>query len=292
MITRRELLSGAVATGAMLAARPATAATTTSPAALFVSHGSPLYLPIPGNDQRRRELAAWGARVAPPAGVVVMTPHFAARRLELGPTSRGFAWYDLPGNIARGLPQNLEYPTPASDALGAHLRAVLGQELPQPARRGFDHTTWMPLRCLFPAAHVPVVELGYPYVPEADAFALGRKLAPLRTEGVLFVGSGGMTHNLALDLPPGAPSPAFSIDFDAWATDRLTAGDVDGLIDWRAKAPAAYLAHPDDGGHYRVMLVALGFALGSGGAPSATFPIAGFEDGLSKRCVEFGYAGT
>jgi 4,5-DOPA dioxygenase extradiol len=63
----------------------------------------------------------------------------------------------------------------------------------------------MPLRCLFPAADVPVVELGYPYVPEAEAFALGRKLAPLRAEGVLFVGSDGMTHHLALALQEGEP---------------------------------------------------------------------------------------
>jgi 4,5-DOPA dioxygenase extradiol len=68
----------------------------------------------------------------------------------------------------------------------------------------------------------------------------------------------------------------------------VTASDVDALIDWRAKAPAAYVAHPDDGGHYRVLLVALGYALGTGGAALATFPVTGFEEGLSKRCVEQG----
>jgi hypothetical protein len=121
----------------------------------------------------------------------------------------------------------------------------------------------------------------YPYVDERATFALGEKLAPLRGEGILFVASGGMTHNLA--MPFGGPVPSFAAEFDAWATEALARRDVDALVDWRQKAPASLLAHPDDGGHFRVLFAALGVATGDG---HATFPITGFEGSLSTRCVE------
>ena len=157
--------------------------------------------------------------------------------------------------------------------------------------RGFTHTTWMPLLYLYPPADVPVVEIAYPYRSEAALLALGKQLAPLRDEGVLFMASGQLTHNLAsmsLDKPAPTP-PAWSREFDEWATARLSASDVDALVDWRRKAPASDLAHPDDGAHFRVLLVALGVALGGGAArASATFPVIGFESTLSRRSVQLG----
>jgi 4,5-DOPA dioxygenase extradiol len=225
-----------------------------------------------------------------PRGVLVMTPHWGSRRLALGSTGRGVARYDFPRWLASKLPADLSYPSPPSTELATRVEALLHGVLPveRAERDGLDHTTWMPLLHLLPAADVPVLEIAYPYVPEAQAFALGRRLAPLRDEGVLVLASGGMTHNLAsvdLDAPAASGPPAWSREFDAWAAERLVAGDVDALLDWRRRAPASNLAHPDDGGHFRVLLFALGVA--STSRPSATFPIADFELGLSMRCVDF-----
>lgn len=191
------------------------------------------------------------------------------------------------------IPSGLDYPTPPSGELAARVSALLGAgNLPQRAGRpGFDHTTWMPLACLFPRAEAPVLEISYPYVGDQQLFELGGKLAPLREEGILFVASGGMTHNLA-SVELGSSNtevPSFSREFDAWASERLLALDADTLIDWRHKAPAESLAHPDDGGHYRVLLVALGAALGArGAAPNVQFPVTGFESTLSRRSVQLG----
>jgi 4,5-DOPA dioxygenase extradiol len=95
-----------------------------------------------------------------------------------------------------------------------------------------------------------------------------------------------MTHNLAMTGSTAAEPPAFAREFDAWVTERLNMGDVDGLVDWRRKAPAAFLAHPDDGAHYRVLLTAVGVCLGTSSSPRASFPVSGFEGALSTRCVE------
>lgn len=237
-------------------------------------------------------LRQWGAKLQKPLGVVAITPHWGSRHIAIGATGRGVAQYDFPSWLSEKLPANLSYATPASEPLAKRVEALLGGAYPvqRSARKGMDHTTWMPLMHMLPAADVPVLELAYPYLPEPALFALGQNLAPLRDEGVLLLASGGMTHNLAsVDLDRAAsPPPSWSREFDAWAAERLAASDADALLDWRRKAPSADLAHPDDGGHFRVMLVGLGAALARGGAPAARFPYVGYELGLSVRCAELG----
>jgi 4,5-DOPA dioxygenase extradiol len=283
MIGRRALLAGAAGVLASQAiARIGAAATGPAPV-LYVSHGAPLFAT---NDATRiAELTAWGKRLARPTAIVVMTPHFARERIALGRTGPGVALRNLPPMFAAKIPPAMSYTTPPSTELARRVGALLGDPIASDARPGFDHTTWMPLACLFPAADVPVLEVAWPFATDAGALALGRKLAPLRDEGALFVGSGGMTHNLAaLDLSSNASVPSWSREFDAWAAERLAALDVDALVDWRHRAPAAELAHPDDGAHYRMLLVALGVAIGR--STAVTFPVTGFEAALSKRCVE------
>ena len=295
-LSRRALLLGAAATAATAAlassSRDARADGSTSarmPVA-FLSHGSPR---LPLDPVRSGDLRAWGKKLPKPRGIVVMTPHFGTRTLSLGPMHRGFGMYDMPGFIKKQLPQDLDYPSPPSEALGARIEQLIASSRPEPVahqqRRGFDHTTWMPLLYLYPPADVPVVELSYPYRPEPALFALGRELAPLRDEGILFVASGQLTHNLAsIDLEKTEAPPAWSREFDAWATETLAHEDLDAVVDWRHKAPAADLAHPDDGGHFRVLIVALGIAAGSGGRAAATFPVTGYESTMSRRCVQLG----
>ncbi len=283
-LSRREL---GMAAAALFASRAGTASAESSALApvLFVSHGTPLF--VTQDPGRFTELSAWGARLPKPRAIVVMTPHFASRTPLLGHEGPGRALYDLPEAFAKKIPKGTRYATPSAEELGRRLRGLLPGLLPG-QREGLDHTTWMPLALLYPKADVPVIELGYRYETDAKLFALGRSLAPLRREGIVFVASGGMTHNLAsVDMarPESAatrPVPAFSREFDAWARERLAARDVDALVDWRARAPAERLAHPDDGAHFRVLLVALGMADGA----AASFPVQGFESGLSKTCVE------
>ena len=141
---------------------------------IYLSHGAPIFAM---NDPARiGELRAWGATLAKPCAILAVTPHYASRRLEVGATGRGFAMYDLPRAFARRIPPGLDYATPPSEALATRVESLLAARGPtaRGERRGMDHTTWMPLMCLFPGADVPVLELAYPYVPEQDAFAIGR----------------------------------------------------------------------------------------------------------------------
>jgi 4,5-DOPA dioxygenase extradiol len=144
----------------------------------------------------------------------------------------------------------------------------------------------MPLYYLYPGAPTPVLEVSFQYRPDRELFALGRALAPLRREGIVFLASGGMTHNLAQMSEHVANVPSWSSDFDAWAAEALERRNIDALLDWRAKAPAVDLAHSDDGGHFRVLLFALGVATANGDYRQVRFPMTGFDSALSRRSLE------
>jgi 4,5-DOPA dioxygenase extradiol len=284
-IDRRTLLGGAAATLTLLASRARAETAPSEPPVLFVSHGAP---DLPIDEPRRSALSAWGMTLPTPRGIVVMTPHFGTRQLELGATGRGFNMYNMPGWLKRKLPQDLDYATPPSESLARRVEALCGAgDRPTRAvRRGFDHTTWLPLYYLYPGAPSPVLEISFQYRPDRELYALGRALAPLRREGVVFLASGGMTHNLAHVGEEAASVPAWSNEFDAWAAESLEQRNIDALLDWRQKAPAADLAHPDDGGHFRVLLFALGVATADGGIKQLRFPMTGFDSALSRRSVE------
>ncbi len=135
---------------------------------------------------RGAALRAWAASFPRPSGILVVTPHYASRAVELGRTARGFAMFNLPRPLKRLLPPDAEYATPPSEDLAGRVEALLVGSVPvhRGDRRGFDHTTWIPLRHMFPAADVPVLEITYPYAREAEQLAFGKRLSPLRAEGV------------------------------------------------------------------------------------------------------------
>src|SRR5205823_9921708 len=112
----------AALTATVSASRAARAEASRAMPVIFVSHGSPM---LAIDRARGAELRAWGATLPRPRGILVMTPHYAARELALGATGRGFAVYSLPDWLKRRLPQDLDYPSPPSEALAAEVLALL-----------------------------------------------------------------------------------------------------------------------------------------------------------------------
>lgn len=288
-LTRRSLLALGAAT---LATRRLLADEVRLVPAAYVAHGSPM---LAVDAKQGALLRAWGASMPKPTGIVALTPHWRARGVRLGHVGRGRALYSFPELMKQKLPPNLDYASPDNTELAHVVSDLLAPLEPSfdASRAGFDHTVWMPLMHMFPNADVPVVEIALPFTNDSDLFSLGRRLSLLRHRGVLVLASGNVTHNLAaMDFgAPPAPPAQWAEAFDAWTQKTLASRDVPQLIDWRARAPSAELAHPDDGGHFRVMLVALGAVAhqASGGDTfgSAKFPISGFEGaGQSNLCVE------
>ena len=233
---------------------------------LFVSHGSPM-VALEADDYTRA-LQTWPTAIPRPAAIVVVSAHWQAPRpVRVGTSAAPATIHDF-----YGFPPELyvlRYAPPGAPVLAATIVEQLreaGIPAEPDSRRGLDHGAWVPLRFLYPDADVPVVaiSLAAPARPQ-ELLALGRALAPLRTEGVLIFGSGGVVHNLGRLDRRGehAPLAPWAQAFDDWVRSRLEAKDVDAVAAYERLSPEASLAVPTSE-HFDPLLVALGAAAGDG----------------------------
>ena len=193
--------------------------------------------------------------------------------------------YDFGGFAPRYY--QMTYETPDATALAQRVAAMMPSSEPvhQHASRGLDHGAWVPLKIMYPAGDIPVLQMSLPTSDPTRLLELGKRLRPLRDEGVLIIGSGFLTHGLPFltEFRIDAAAPGWSTDFDAWAADAMRRGDVDALANYQAEAPGMPYSHPTVE-HYTPLFVTLG---------AATDPeepgeqvIDGFWMGLSKRSLQ------
>jgi 4,5-DOPA dioxygenase extradiol len=247
---------------------------------LYLSHGAP---PLADDALWTRQLARWSAELPKPEAVLMVSAHWEEAPLSIGATRRVPLVYDF-----WGFPEHyysVRYDAPGAPELAADLRKLV-PGVHQDEERGLDHGAYVPLVEMYPDADVPVLQMSMPTLEPERLFDLGRSLAPLRDQGVLIVGSGFTTHNLRELRPdPDAAPPAWSAEFDEWTDRAVTGGDVDALLDFRAKAPAARIAHPRTE-HFAPLFVSLG--ADAGDASDRRAVIDGYWLGLAKRSFQFG----
>jgi len=226
--------------------------------ALFLSHGSPLL--VLEETATTRFLRGLGRRLPPPLAVVAVSAHWLTARPRVGGAARPATLHDF-----YGFPPDLyqrRYPAPGAPELAGRLAAALGGTAAVDPERGFDHGVWSVASLLWPEATVPIVPLSLQpdAAPEA-LFALGRRLRAALAPGMLVLGSGSLTHNLAAYAGHRVDDPAepWVTAFAEWVADTLAAGDHAALFEYRRRAPAAERNHPSDE-HLLPLFVALGAA--------------------------------
>jgi 4,5-DOPA dioxygenase extradiol len=246
---------------------------------IYLSHGAP---PLADDPIWPGELAAWSAGLPRPESILMVSAHWENAPVSVSATRTVPLVYDF-----WGFPRHyyqVTYPAPGAPSLARSVASLLGGSVYEQSDRGLDHGAYVPLVEMYPGADVPVLQLSMPTLDPRPLMELGRKLAPLRDEGVLIIGSGFFTHNLREMAWEGTP-PAWSVEFDAWGREALDSGDVDSLLDFENKSPAARIAHPRTE-HFAPLFVALGAGSADLGTERTT--IDGFWSGLSKRSVQFG----
>jgi len=191
-----------------------------------------------------------------------------------------------------GFPQELyqvQYPAPGDPELARRVHAML-QPLPVKfdSSWGLDHGTWSVLKHVYPDADVPVVQLSIDETqPASFHFEIGKRLAPLRSDGILIAGSGNLVHNLhAYAWGRHMPDPYdWAICFEKEAKEMMVAGDYKPLIDYERLGPEAQLSIPTPD-HYLPMLYVLG---NRQQGEVITFPIEGVDGGsISMLTVQVG----
>lgn len=189
-----------------------------------------------------------------------------------------------------GFPAELyqvRYPAPGHPGLARRVQELL-EPLPVQLDRewGLDHGTWSVLCHLYPDADVPVVQLSIDEArPAAFHFEIGRKLAPLRDEGVLIVGSGNIVHNLhTYGWGRHVIDPYdWAVVFEQRAKELMMAGDTRPLIEYETLGREAMLSVPTPD-HYLPLLYVLGSRQQS---DLITFPVEGVDGGsISMLAVQ------
>ncbi|QDG54815.1 dioxygenase [Persicimonas caeni] len=250
----------------------------------YVGHGAPTLV---FDKQKGADLRRWADEMPRPRAMLVISAHWQDTPVSIGTTERRELMYDF-----YGFPKELyevEYDAPAAPELADRVAALLGEKQPvQREDRAMDHGVWVPMVHMAPAADIPILQISLPSQAGPKAlFELGRKLAPLRDEGIFLLGSGSLVHNLRrIDFSERSSPESWAVEFDQWAAETLAQRNFDELIDYRNHAPGLRIAHPTVE-HFEPILVAAGAA--SVDEVSTSFPVEGFEFGnLSRRCVQFG----
>lgn len=249
--------------------------------ALYIGHGAPMLLDDPLWTSQLREVAG---KIEKPKAILIVSAHWESAPISITSTNANTPLvYDFSGFHQKFY--QMTYNTPDASELAKKIAALMPKnESVHQSNRGLDHGAWVPLRVMYPDADIPVLQMSMPTSDPGTLMTIGKRLQPLRDEGVLIIGSGFMTHGLPYirDWRVDADAPKWSSDFDQWAAEALAKGDVDTLAGYKDLAPGVQYAHPTVE-HFTPLFITLGAAKEADAIPKTL--IDGYFMGLSKRSI-------
>jgi 4,5-DOPA dioxygenase extradiol len=240
--------------------------------AVFFGHGSPM-----NTLEQNRYTDAWrriGTSMPKPKAILCVSAHWMTRGTAVTAMDRPRTIHDF-----GGFPQALfevQYPAPGDPALAARVRELLAPvDVELDRSWGLDHGTWSVLAHAFPAADVPVVQLSLDAsLSPKSHYELAARLAPLRADGVLVVGSGNVVHNLGrMQWAEDAKPYDWAVRFNEHVRTHLTAHKHQPLIDFAAFGTEARLSVPTPE-HYLPLLYIIAQ---QGESENVSLPIDGIE---------------
>jgi len=253
--------------------------------AVFLGHGNPMNALL-----QNAYTAGWnalGETIPRPRAILCISAHWYVPETGVTVSTAPRTIHDF-----GGFPQELyqvKYPAPGDPALARRVQQLLA---PVPValdeRWGLDHGAWAVLCHVYPNADVPVVQLSIDESqPASFHFEIGKRLAVLRDEGVLIVGSGNLVHNLhTFAWGRHAVDPYdWAVRFERDAREMISGGDVRPLVHYEQLGRDALLSIPTPD-HYLPLLYVL--ATRQKDDP-VSYPIEGVDGGsVSMLAVRVG----
>lgn len=253
--------------------------------AIFFGHGNPMNAVLE-NDYTE----AWrliGTQTPRPKAILSISAHWFVPETGVTVSTAPRTIHDF-GGFPRELYQ-VQYPAPGDPDLARRVQEMLA---PLPVTLdnswGLDHGTWSVLRHVYPDADIPVVQLSIDETQAASFhFEIGRKLAPLRAERILILGSGNLVHNLhAYAWGRHMPDPYdWAVKFEREARQMMLAGEFKPLLEYEQLGPEARLSIPTPDHYLPLLYVIATQQRGEG----ITFPVEGVDGGsISMLSVRVG----
>jgi 4,5-DOPA dioxygenase extradiol len=253
--------------------------------AVFVGHGNPMN--ALGNNSYTEAWRRLGRELPRPKAILSISAHWFVPATCVTIANAPTTIHDF-GGFPREL-YRVQYPAPGAPELARRVqRLVAPLQVELDESWGLDHGTWSVLRHIYPDADIPVVQLSIDETrPASFHFELARKLAPLRYENILIMGSGNIVHNLHTYAWGGhIPEPYdWAIRFETTARQMLTSGDYTALVNYEALGPDAMLSIPTPD-HYLPLIYVIGTTQDG---ETVTFPVEGVDGGsISMLAVKVG----
>jgi 4,5-DOPA dioxygenase extradiol len=254
--------------------------------AVFFGHGNPMNALL--ENSYTEQWAAMGGRLPRPKAILCISAHWYIQDAAVTISTTPRTIHDF-GGFPRELYQ-VQYPAPGDPDLAARVRTLLA---PLPVRLdggwGLDHGTWSVLCHVYPRAEVPVVQLSIDQTqPASFHYEIGKRLACLREEGILMIGSGNVVHNLHAYAWGRRSVGAYewAVSFEKRVRELLIAEEHNPLIDYENKLGSeAVLAAPTPD-HYLPLLYLIGARTAS---EPVAFPVEGVDGGsISMLAVQIG----
>ena len=258
---------------------------TTRMPAVFFGHGNPMNA-LQSNEWTEG-WAAVGQSMPRPRAILCVSAHWYLPATLVTAQERPRTIHDF-GGFPRELFE-VEYPAAGMPELAQRVRELL---VPVPVgldfHWGLDHGTWSVLCHVFPGADIPVIQLSIDETQPAEFhYQLAVRLAPLRDEGVLVMGSGNLVHNLHTYAWGRHKVEPFdwALRFEERARALMLAGEHAPLVAYDTLGKDALLSAPTPD-HYLPLLYVL--AQRQEGE-QVDFPVEGFDGGsISMLSVRVG----
>jgi 4,5-DOPA dioxygenase extradiol len=250
--------------------------------AIFFGHGNPMNA-LEDNTYTR----AWrviGQNIPRPKAILSISAHWYLPGTWITAMEHPRSIHDF-----GGFPQPLyemKYPAPGDPGLVKRVEKLV--HVQHDHQWGLDHGTWSVLCHLFPKADIPVLQLSIDEThPPKFHYDIGTRLAPLRDEGILIMGSGNLVHNLHAYAWGRHPAEPFdwALRFEKQAREMLIANNDEPLIDYESLGRDAVLSAPTPD-HYLPLMYVMGARAKD---DRVSFPVEGIDGGsVSMLTVQFG----
>lgn len=256
---------------------------------LFIGHGSPMNLVE--ENMYTRSMQELSAKLPKPEAICVVSAHWQTEGTRICCNAYPRQIYDF-YNFPKALYEIIYEPDGAPE-LAVQAAKLLGGEESGPRCNnvakgdndwGNDHAAWMVLYHLFPRGEIPTFYISVDMSSPGESLVeLGKKLRPLRSKGVLIVGSGNIVHNLYdVDWENAAAAPAKDgYEFDESIKAALVSNNLPDIINYKKLPGAQYSVPTPD--HFLPLLWVAGVREES---DTITFPCEGFLNrSVSMRSV-------
>jgi 4,5-DOPA dioxygenase extradiol len=254
--------------------------------AIFFGHGNPLNALL-DNEFTRAWSGIGSSLPHRPRAILAISAHWYVPGTGVTISTAPRTIHDF-GGFPREL-YEVKYPAPGDPELAQRIQQLLA---PVPVvldnSWGLDHGTWSVLCHVFPNADVPIVQLSIDETKPAEwHYDVARRLAPLRDDGVLIVGSGNLVHNLhAYGWGRKVVDPYdWAVRFEEQARQMMLAQEHKPLVDYERLGRDAHLAVPTPD-HYLPLIYVLGTQQQR---EAISFPVEGVDGGsISMLSVQVG----